>query len=247
MAKQLVAIRLFNNGMRLKLDGSAPFDEILEETARRFREGSSFFKDAALSVTFEGRRLSQDEEDELIDTITDNSSVRIICICKEDLVTDTMFVRAVRRLRGISEITPVDPDISSFKIIRGDVGPGEVIETRENLLVLGSAAEGSVLVSHKSILVMGDLLGQAIAGSETNLSGTGSYAEEERPEHAVSSCMVYAQGFAPEKLRICGLRYRGQLPSQKTLGFHSRLQPRAAFIKNGLLIIDSLEKGLEYV
>ncbi len=235
--------------MRLKLDRNAPFAEILEETAKRFREGSSFFKDAALSVTFEGRGLSQDEEDELIDVITDNSDVRILCICREDPVTDMMFVRAVRRLQGVPEITPVDPDISNFKVIKGDVGPGEVIETRENLLVLGSAAEGSVLVSHKSILVLGDLLGQAIAGSETNLSGAGFGPddEEEWPGHQGSSCMVYARGFAPEKLRICGLRYRGQLPSSKALGFHSRLQPRAAFIKNGLLIIDSLEKGLEYV
>ena len=117
MARQLVAIRLFNNGMRLKLDRNAPFEEVLEETGKRFREGSSFFKDAALSVTFEGRGLSQDEEDELIDVITDNSAVRILCICREDPVTDMMFVRAVRRLQGVPEITPVDPDISNFKVI----------------------------------------------------------------------------------------------------------------------------------
>lgn len=241
MTSQPVTVRLFKNGMRLRLDPSAPFEDILKAVRKRFREGSSFFRDAALSVTFEGRTLTEEEEDSIVDAIMDSSDVKILCICREDLITDTMFARAVRRIQGLPEITPVDPDVVSFKVVSGNVESGEVIEARQDLLVLGSAAENSVLASEGSIIVLGDLLGQAFAGQgkETAALTEGSAGTET----AEGSVFVYASGFAPEKLRICGMRYRGQLPSSKALGFLSRLQPRMAYIKNGLVVIEQTDKG----
>ena len=241
MASQLVTVRLFNNGMRLRLDPSAPFEEILQAAEQRFREGSSFFKDAALSVTFEGRTLTEEEEDSLVDAVMDNSSVRILCICREDLITDTMFARAVRRIRGLPEITPVDPDLTSFKVVRRNIESGEVIEARQDLLVLGNAAENSVLVSQGSIIVLGDLLGQVIAGQGKEYAAADG--AEADTDGVSGSVFVHASGFAPEKLRICGLRYRGQLPSAKALGFLSRLQPRTASVRNGVVIIEQPDKG----
>ena len=54
--KNLVTIRLYGGGLRLRLDPNATFHDIRSEAARKFSEGRSFFKDAAVAVTFEGRR-----------------------------------------------------------------------------------------------------------------------------------------------------------------------------------------------
>ena len=82
--KNAVIVKSFRNGLTLYLDSDLDFGQLLEEVAGKFNESKEFFSDASVAVSFEGRELSFEEEDSLIETIRINSHLNITCIVGKD-------------------------------------------------------------------------------------------------------------------------------------------------------------------
>ena len=74
-----VVLKSNKYGINLILDGDMDFKELLKCILEKFKEAEGFFKDARMAISFEGRELTQEEEFEIVETITDNTSVNIIC------------------------------------------------------------------------------------------------------------------------------------------------------------------------
>ena len=96
--KNAVIIKSFPNGLSIFLDSELPFSQLLEEIALKFSESANFFKDASMVVSFEGRLLSDLEERQIVDTISANSRLNIVCIMGKDEETDKNFVKALQQL-----------------------------------------------------------------------------------------------------------------------------------------------------
>lgn len=79
MSKEVV-IKSNRYGINLILDGQIPFQELLGKISDKFKETGDFFRDAKMAISFEGRELSVQEEQTIVDTIMANSSVRIVSI-----------------------------------------------------------------------------------------------------------------------------------------------------------------------
>ena len=67
--KNPVIIKSFPNGLSLYLDETLPFEMLLEEIAVKFKESAQFFKDAHMGISFEGRKLTEEEERIILDVI----------------------------------------------------------------------------------------------------------------------------------------------------------------------------------
>ena len=93
--KNPVIIKSFPNGLSIYLDGEMPFAQLLEEVAVKFRESANFFKDATMVVSFEGRELTDAEERQIVNTITANSALNIVCIMGKNEETNKNYVKAV--------------------------------------------------------------------------------------------------------------------------------------------------------
>ena len=78
--KNPVIIKSFPNGLSLYLDETLPFEMLLEEIAVKFKESAQFFKDAHMGISFEGKKLTEEEERIILDVISANSSLNIICV-----------------------------------------------------------------------------------------------------------------------------------------------------------------------
>lgn len=76
--KNSVVIKSFPSGIVLHLDPDLPFDQLLADVGEKFRESSSFFKDAKMALSLKGRVLSDFEEQQILDAITQNSELRIL-------------------------------------------------------------------------------------------------------------------------------------------------------------------------
>ena len=81
--KNSVIIKSFQSGIVLHLDPDLPFTELIIDVEDKFRESSSFFKDAKMALSIKGRILSEEEEKQILDTIAANSDLRIICLVGE--------------------------------------------------------------------------------------------------------------------------------------------------------------------
>ena len=219
--KNSVVIKSFPSGIVLHLDPDLPFDQLLADVGEKFRESSSFFKDAKMALSLKGRVLSDFEEQQILDAITQNSELRILCLTGEDDETNQTFVKALRQ----ADFTGESAD-GNGQFYRGTLRNGQVLETESSIVVLGDVYPGSAIISARDIIVLGGLFGEAYAG------GNGSSAH-----------YVVALEMSPEKLKIGDFKYNSKDKMAKW-SIRAKMQPKIAYIKDEKIIIDSITKEL---
>lgn len=220
--KNSVIIKSFQNGIVLHLDPEIPFDALLLDVADKFRESSSFFKDAKMALSIKGRSLSEDEEKQILDTIAIHSDLRIICLVGEDDATNQSFVKALQQTDFSGEFGTG----GEGQFYRGTLKNGQVLETESSIVILGDVYPGSAIISARDIIVLGGLYGEAYAG------GNGSN------EHYVAALEM-----SPEKLKIGDFKYRTKEKTSRW-SIKPKVQPKIAYVKDKKIIIDSLTKEL---
>ncbi len=94
---ELVTLKSNRYGINLVLDPNAPFISVREAVIEKFKESEKFFKNAKIGLSFEGRRMSDDEELKLIDAIQKNSTVEVICIIDSNPENEEKTKRLVEK------------------------------------------------------------------------------------------------------------------------------------------------------
>ncbi len=219
--KQSVIIKSFPNGIVLHLSEADTFEEILQETAIRFRESRDFFKDAKMALSIKGRKLTEEEENTLLNIISENSDIHILCLVSDDEDTDRMFIKAISE----TDFSEDGNGNSAGQFYKGTLKSGEVLETEYSIVILGDVYPGSAIISARDIIVLGGLYGEAYAG------GNGSDGH-----------YVAALEMSPEKLKIGDFKYHAKEKSK--WGIKPKVQPKIAYVKNKKIVMDSLTKEL---
>ena len=109
---------------------------------------------------------------------------------------------------------------------RGTLKNGQILETESSIVIVGDVYPGSKIISARDIIVLGGLYGKAYAG------GSGSEGH-----------YIAALEMSPEKLQIGDFKYRAKDKKPKW-SIKPKVQPKIAYIKDGIVIIDSLTKDL---
>ena len=91
MKKAPVVIKGNKSGIRIVLDDALPFPEILEEVEKKFRESSNFLGEAQVAVSFDGRKLTEEQEAILLECIKENSKLQVVCLIDEDKQREELF------------------------------------------------------------------------------------------------------------------------------------------------------------
>ena len=219
--KDAVLIKSFPNGIVLHLSEADTFEEILQETAIRFRESRDFFKDAKMALSIKGRKLTEEEENTLLNIISENSDIHILCLVSDDEDTDRMFIKAISE----TDFSEDGNGNSAGQFYKGTLKNGEVLETEYSIVILGDVYPGSAIISARDIIVLGGLYGEAYAG------GNGSDGH-----------YVAALEMSPEKLKIGDFKYHAKEKSK--WGIKPKVQPKIAYVKNKKIVMDSLTKEL---
>ena len=217
--KETVLIKSFPNGIALYLDEKLPFEELLRVIAYKFSEARVFFGTAAMALSIEGRSVSEAEELLILETIRENSDLRIICLVGKDDDANKNFVDALAHMeKKMSE----SKDGQFFK---GSLRNKEVLETENSIIILGDVEKGSAVISSKNIIILGSLYGEAYAG------GNG------RP-----GAFVAALEMEPERIKIGDFKYK---PTSKAKwGVRPKAQAKIAYVKDARIVFEPLTKDL---
>lgn len=220
--KNSVIIKSFPNGIVLHLDPDMNFDTLIMDIADKFRESSSFFKDAKMALSIKGRSLTDEQEQQILEAISTNSKLRIICLVGEDDATNQNFVKALQQ----TDFSGESGAGSEGQFYRGTLKNGQVLETESSIVILGDVYPGSAIISAKDIIVLGGLFGKAYAGGNGN-----------------KNHYIAALEMAPEKLKIGDFKYKSKEKLYKW-SIRSKVQPKIAYVKDEKVIMDSLTKEL---
>ena len=152
--KNSVVLKSFSSGISVIMDDTIPFDELLVDIAAKFKEADGFFKDAAVAISLEGRQLSEAEERQILDAITQNSRLKVLCLMGKDEEKNIKFL-------GIQNNLNFQRDENCGQFYRGTLRDGQSIETEHSIVILGDVCEGCSVYSAKDIVVLGCLAGEA--------------------------------------------------------------------------------------
>lgn len=218
--KNAVIIKSFQNGISVYLNEELPFEELLNEIAFKFKESSNFFKDAKMAISLEGRKLSEEEERMVLNTICENSNLHIVCLIGKDEETNQNYLRAIQQLEYRN-----NEEGNEGQFYRGTLKNGQILETESSIVVLGDVYPGSAIISTKDIVILGGLFGKAYAGGNGN-----------------EGHFVVALEMSPERLQIGDFKYKPT--KQMKWSIKPKVQPKIAYVKENKVVMEPITKEL---
>ncbi|MBD5136906.1 MAG: septum site-determining protein MinC [Lachnospiraceae bacterium] len=155
--KNSVVIKGNKYGIMVILDKDIPFEELISDIIEKFKESSKFFGSASMAISFEGRKLTTDEERRILDIISEYSEIDVICVVDNDKKREEMFKEKVEQ-----KVTDISS--ASGQFYRGTLRSGQVLECESSVVILGDVNPGAKIISTGNVVVLGALKGIVYAG-----------------------------------------------------------------------------------
>ena len=82
--RNTVVIKGNKAGMTVYLDPGVPFETLLGAVREKFKETAKFWGSAQMTLTLEGRALTAEEEFRIVNAVTENSGIEVLCLLDSD-------------------------------------------------------------------------------------------------------------------------------------------------------------------
>lgn len=211
--QQGVVIKSSKSGMTVILAPEIPFPELLEAVAKKFRDSARFWGSVQMTLTLEGRPLTPDQELQIVDTITSNSQIEVLCLLDTDADRIERCEKALNdRLMEISAQTG--------QFYRGALKRGDCLESEASIVIIGDVEPGARVLAKGSVIVLGELKGSVTAGIS-----------------ASELAVIAALSMCPRQLKIGDVGERFG-PRGKRLGWG----PMIARAEDGVLQVKPMKK-----
>lgn len=210
---RLVTIRSSRFGLDIDLDPNVEFEELIRELTAKFRESARFFKGAKMALSFSGRCLSRTEEDEILNIISENTQIEILCIIEYNDKNEWMYKSLVERALS-------DKEKREGQFYRGTLKKGQILESESSIVILGDVELGAQVIAEGSVVIVGGLYGSVHAG-----------ASGDRDAFAVALSMQ------PKRLCIADVEAKRQIVYQESLSIRG---PKIAVLEGRRIYLDPL-------
>ena len=213
--KNKVIIKGNRYGISIVLDKEVEFSELIKDLIKRLENAEHFFDcDRQLVVAFEGRTLSNDELDQILAVIKENSKLNIQYVMDKNSELEATFYDVIYKnatfeemrmtqqnsveVAPIQEITSVNDYGVSDKspnnientgvFYKGTLRSGQTLQSESSVVVIGDVNPGATILAGGNIIVIGTLKGSAMAGINGDLNA-----------------FVMALGMEPLQIQIAGI------------------------------------------
>lgn len=211
-----VVIKGNKYGIVVVLSPDKPFEELKDMIKEKFTESSKFFGNAKMAVSFEGRRLTNEEQKEILDIIGENTDMHIVCVMENDPDTEESFKKTLdQKLLELSNNTG--------QFYKGILRSGASLEFETSVIIIGDVNRGARVVSKGNIIVLGSLKGTAYAGATGN-----------------PNSFVIALDMSPTQIRIGDIIARAPDEPVK----EEVKEVKIAFLEDGNIYIEPLNKSV---
>ena len=156
--KSSVVIKGCKSGMTVILNPDTPFEQLLEDVGKKFKESEKFWGSAQMTLTLEGRELTPIEELQVTDAITANSQIEILCLL------DTDANRIARCEKALTERL-MELTARTGQFYKGNLSRGDLLESDASIVIIGDVERGARVSARGNIVVLGTLAGSAHAGA----------------------------------------------------------------------------------
>ncbi len=209
-----VVIKGNKAGMTVILDAEIAFDELIHAVEIKFKETARFWGNAQMTLTLEGRILTAKEELQIVNTITENSGIEILCLI------DTDAKRIERCEKALNEKL-MELSSSTGQFYKGTLRSGDVLESEASIVIIGDIENGARVAAKGNVIILGSLKGTVHAGVAGN-----------------SNAVVVAFEMAPDQVKISDMNFQ-KTKSGKLLG----RGPMMILVENGRICSEGIKKN----
>lgn len=219
---QDVVIKSSPHGINLVMNPEIPFQQLKKEVLSKFAESDKFFKNAKIALSFTGRELSQQEQEEILDIIANHTSIHVICVVDPVESHDEYYKQRIEEYEAKMAN-------ATGEFYRGTLRSGQTVECETSLIVLGDVNPGAKIMARGNIVVLGSLRGNAYAGLDGN-----------------TSAFVAALDMDPMQIRIGDVigRSADRGPLSAIINRKKQLEPQIAYVVGEAIMIEPITKGL---
>lgn len=231
--KSTVMIKGTKSGIILVLDQKTDWDTLKEQVAEKFRASSDFLGDAQKAISFQGRELTDEQQQELLEIIQDNCRLRIMCVLEENPGKEAAFAEALAAKASGSADTVTERELTDDLLkndkgtgffFKGNLRSGQVLDVETSIIILGDVNAGAKVISKGNVIILGSLKGNVFAGSAGNVDA-----------------FVVALDMSPVQIRIADTIARSPDDSPKKA---KKKETKIAFWDDGNIYIEPLDKDI---
>ncbi len=154
--KDVVTLKVKRDRLKIYLDPENEFFEIKRNLLDKITEAKTFVGKIKTAVEFAGREITDEEEDELLNVIRENSDMEITYVFsngKEDPKMKAVF----DSVKGEGKV----------KFYKGILRSGNLLEYDGSIIIFGDVNPGGIVKAGGSVIVLGYLNGTVYAGVES--------------------------------------------------------------------------------
>lgn len=214
MAENAVIFKGTKEGLYIILREEMDLDTIKYNLDKKIKPSKRFFEGARI-MNFKGKRLTQEEFDELKEVIEQEYGMTVVESYSKDydVKTEALELKKPEML----ELLPFDNvHKGEALIVRATVRSGQLIQYKGDIIVVGDVNPGAHIRAGGSIIIMGNLRGIVQAGAN------GDYG-----------AFISAFKMQPTQLRI------GDIITRSPDGMGSKCNnPEIAMVKQGMIVVE---------
>lgn len=179
-----VIIKANKHGLTLNLDSDITYDDLREKIKEKFMESSKFFGNARMALYIEGRTMSSNEIDDIIDIISDVTELDILSVIDNSESNDKVFKKQLNKV--FNEL-----DANAAEIYPFNVEQHMTLEFKRSVIIMGNIEKNAEVHTDGSVFVLGTVEGSIYAGELGN-----------------TSAKIYAKLLNPRTICIADIPYK---------------------------------------
>ena len=222
-----------NGGIHIILDEKILFEDLKTIFREKVSEASAFFGDTNISITFKGRDLTELEESELLNIISEVSGLNISFVHGKDETPMLVKQQKLDKLETTLNIKepkiqekqvdlPIKTIFSAFENVtsfhKGSIRSGQALRFKGSIVIIGDVNPGGEVIAEGNVIVLGTIKGLVHAGCA-----------------GCADCFVIALNLKPTQLRIADIVTYFSEKDKKT-----GIVPECPFAKNGEIYVETL-------
>jgi septum site-determining protein MinC len=142
------------DGIAVQLHPDADFEVIKQQLEKKVEDAAKFFDGVKTSIVLKGRDLTEEQESQLLDIISEKCNMTITFVKSQNEEISQMAALLAQ------EIQP--HNITKFH--KGSIRSGQCLEFDGSVVLIGDVNPGGEIKAEGNIIILGQLKGMAHAG-----------------------------------------------------------------------------------
>ncbi|MCL2604716.1 MAG: septum site-determining protein MinC [Defluviitaleaceae bacterium] len=214
---QHVVLKGQRGGIAVMLDAKVSFEEIRKALRDKVSGAKRFFEGANATVSFKGRKLTEGQEQELLDIIMSETTLDVAFVESEGFTLQPQKPPPAAVTHSSTFAPAMESDTAFYNV---NLRSGQQVRYKGSVVIVGDVNPGSQIVADGNIVVLGALKGMVHAGAIGD-----------------DTCYIAALSLTPTQMRIANtITY---IPPEEVAG-NKDSGPARAYIRNGQVFVEQL-------